>query len=596
MILKYRAQALGLNVFHPNAVNYQPNAWAILKDLGVNTIRVGSGVEGDLHHINISKYPTEWAQSLDAFLSEAASHGIKVFFIQMGTQWDTLLGIVSPAPEQGIVGTPIATAKTMIDQLAGNNALNHNFITDMRIFGWSVSNEVNIGDPTTYDWNIQIADYIRSKGGKAWLSCPNDQTAGNWWESISFQRTEPLLRGHVDMLEIHYYGDRVAAEGSNAGTDVYSGFARPRPAQDDHTVKTPDCLPGLNQALALLAPPVFVPLVAVLEIRHCNGACLLRQTNRHIDFIQLDGPVHQVARLQRLHLLRQRAAIVLAIPQAKQRGAGKAIEQDMEQALDAALQGFGDPLRKTPISMPTIIAMITAVIISFRLVCQACCSQLPAGICVGNGVGWITRMAGGCVGSGVGVAWAGRGGGWGRGGLRPGGQRQQQQQSEEKNEHPANSFHMQATNLRVRFYRINLFLRVQLQQLELIRRRLQIVVEDFLIDLFHLFLESPHCTLPFRFHLGVRLAALQGALAPLPGARQRGARRLDLSVDLLAHLDPRQREAAAFQHVVRQAASRGRRTDCRPGLAACLYRAGRRTCHLPSPCGCGRRSRACFST
>jgi hypothetical protein len=215
--LRMKCADVALNIFHPSAVNYQPNAWAILKDLGINTIRIGGGVEGDLHHINIPRYPTEWAQNLDAFLSEAASHGVKVFFLMMGTKWGTLLGIVSPKPEEGVAGTPIVEAKAMIDQLAGNNALNHNFITDPRLIGWSVSNEVNLSDPTVYDWNIQILDYIRSKGGKAWLSCPY---IPDW--QIQSSVIEPILRGHVDFLEIHYYGVSVAADAQNAGKDVYT--------------------------------------------------------------------------------------------------------------------------------------------------------------------------------------------------------------------------------------------------------------------------------------------------------------------------------------------------------------------------------------
>ena len=38
----------------------------------------------------------------------------------------------------------INTVKSMIDKLAGNNALGHNFITDPRIIAWAVGNEVSL--------------------------------------------------------------------------------------------------------------------------------------------------------------------------------------------------------------------------------------------------------------------------------------------------------------------------------------------------------------------------------------------------------------------------------------------------------------------
>ena len=220
MTFKIKCAGVTQNIFSPEAVSYQPNAWAILRDLNVNTVRIGGGVEGRTLHININ-YDAEWAQNLDRILAEAATNGIKVFFLQMGNKYDTMFGINCPEPDQGIAGTPIDIAKIMIDQLAGNNALSHNFITDPRLVGWSVSNEVYIGDPTVLDWNIQILDYIRSKGGKAWLSCPFDNTAPSYSEGIRFQRTEPILRGHVDFLEIHYYGVGIATAVQNEGGNVY---------------------------------------------------------------------------------------------------------------------------------------------------------------------------------------------------------------------------------------------------------------------------------------------------------------------------------------------------------------------------------------
>jgi len=114
-----------------------------------------------------------------------------------------LFGIVSPGDTAGPVpATPIDEAKAMIDQLAGDNSLGHNFIKDPRVVGWRTSNELNINDSEIYDWNIELCDYIRSKGGTVWISSP---TAGGGSDNYDFHLTEPMLRGHVDYLEAHYY-------------------------------------------------------------------------------------------------------------------------------------------------------------------------------------------------------------------------------------------------------------------------------------------------------------------------------------------------------------------------------------------------------
>jgi len=53
-------------------------------------------------------YPNEWANNLNSFLTIANNHGMRVTFQEMGTQWQTLFGIVPPEPAKGIVGTSIA--------------------------------------------------------------------------------------------------------------------------------------------------------------------------------------------------------------------------------------------------------------------------------------------------------------------------------------------------------------------------------------------------------------------------------------------------------------------------------------------------------
>jgi hypothetical protein len=199
-----RGAGVAINCFHPQARNYQPNAWSIIKDLGINVIRVWGGVEGDIWHLNIKEQSNEWAQNLDAFLTEADSNGVKVIFHQMGDDWGTLFGI-TPPPQGGGPYPPVSIdeAKAMIDKLAGNNVLGHDFINDPRILGWRPSNERDITDPYVLQWSLEICDYIRSKGAKAWLASPRGQ--GGWWIGEDFHVTEPILREHVDYLERHLY-------------------------------------------------------------------------------------------------------------------------------------------------------------------------------------------------------------------------------------------------------------------------------------------------------------------------------------------------------------------------------------------------------
>jgi hypothetical protein len=219
-----RGAFVSSEVFIPGSTNYQPNAWQLLKSVGINTICVDGGTEGDIAHLNINTYPNEWAPNLNNFLSAADQNGIKVYFNNLGKSWGTLFGIISPGDTLGpYPPTPIAQAEAMVDDLAGNNLLGHDFITDTRVVGWRTSNEVNITDPTILNWNLQLADYIRSKGGKAWLSSP--YFGGDWTGGYNFRLTEPLLQGHVDFLEAHYY---LLSEFISSGMDytAYYNFCK----------------------------------------------------------------------------------------------------------------------------------------------------------------------------------------------------------------------------------------------------------------------------------------------------------------------------------------------------------------------------------
>jgi hypothetical protein len=206
-------------------LSYQPNAWTILQDLGVNLIRVSGGSEGDVCHFNIDKYPSEWAQNLEDFLATANAHGIKVVFNSLGNQWGTLFGIVCPDIHQDVIGTPIDKAKSMIDKLAGENALNHNFLIDERIPFWFVADEPDFNNPETRDWCIQILDYMRSKGARVAVSSPWNSSIPNeypWLQRQDLHLFEPVLRGHVDYFSINIFsGHTMAIRAQQSGTSVY---------------------------------------------------------------------------------------------------------------------------------------------------------------------------------------------------------------------------------------------------------------------------------------------------------------------------------------------------------------------------------------
>jgi hypothetical protein len=233
-----RGAAVAVNCFVPSAQSYYANAWQLLQKAGVNWIRVSGGTEGDIIHLNMINYPKEWAQNLDRFLNQADSFGIKVSFTTLGTTYGTLFGIVSPGMSDqspfSAVYTPIPQAEAMIDQLAGNNSLQHNFITDPRLLGWVTSNEVYIGPnsnsnptrngPFILDWNLKMLDYIRSLGGKAWIASPTTILGSS--EGYDFSSTYPLIEGHVDFLEAHYYalGQLVQNFEVNNGEYDWRGF------------------------------------------------------------------------------------------------------------------------------------------------------------------------------------------------------------------------------------------------------------------------------------------------------------------------------------------------------------------------------------
>jgi hypothetical protein len=208
----------GVNIFNPNALNYHANAGTLLKDsLGMNVVRLQMGSEGDIWRINMVNNAANdaWADHLESLLATIDSMGLKCYFYTLGCPWGGELGIKDPI--YGQTPMEINLAKTYIDKLAGDNKLNHNFITDPRILVWSVGNEATIATAASTtsitlnsngNWIIQMCDYIRSKGGKTVVPSPYVDTRAIDGNSINkdFRWSEPLLRGHVDYLEAHIYG------------------------------------------------------------------------------------------------------------------------------------------------------------------------------------------------------------------------------------------------------------------------------------------------------------------------------------------------------------------------------------------------------
>lgn len=215
-----RAANTPLNTIKPGAASYQANWASIVKDtLGLNTLRFQCGGEGDVWHINMVQNPSTWAVNLESLLETVDNASLKCYFYALGDPWGGELGINDPSYPNPM---DINMAKSYIDKLAGNNSLGHNFVSDPRIVVWSVSNEVDFGNPASpnsnYYWTIQMCDYIRSKGGLVVVPSPSVNGPFN---DMNFGDLEPLLRGHVDYLEIHQYGIWQLANQYSLGNQRY---------------------------------------------------------------------------------------------------------------------------------------------------------------------------------------------------------------------------------------------------------------------------------------------------------------------------------------------------------------------------------------
>ncbi len=206
----------------PGHPSYVPNWANLLQGLGINTLRIEDGGEGRLgYNINLD---ANWAQNLMKVLDtinpdRTGTTGYKIYWQRLGDPYLANFGINDyhrtpyDGANDGSGGSglmSIYTVRSMIDKLAGNNALGHNFITDPRIIAWSVGNENLVGTSNgyggvntnnVYSWLIQIMDYIRSKGGRVIADAPY---VDDWNSNLAL--TAPLFNGHADYMEIHHYG------------------------------------------------------------------------------------------------------------------------------------------------------------------------------------------------------------------------------------------------------------------------------------------------------------------------------------------------------------------------------------------------------
>lgn len=204
-------------------LSYVENGWDILADLGINVIRVSGGGEGDVAHFNIENYPNEWAYNLEEFLSIADNYNIQITFHTIGNSWGTLFG--PHPPEPGIVGTPINETITILEKLAGDNPLNHNFISDRRIHSWCIANEIDLSNEDSLNWCVTISDYIREKGGKTFISGPYyNNESRTWLENMDLKLIKPLIDDHVDFYSIHYYNIGIVQEMQENNESVYDNI------------------------------------------------------------------------------------------------------------------------------------------------------------------------------------------------------------------------------------------------------------------------------------------------------------------------------------------------------------------------------------
>ena len=216
------------------AKTYPDQAWEQAVDLGMNCIQFTGGPEGNFWHVQLNEnhpygrtYNSDWAENLEAFLAKAASYGIKVVMHGMGSYYGTCLGFVPPMynynpndPD----GNPLkyislTEAERLLDKLAGDNSLGHNFLTDPRVAWWSPINEARMNLDYVKDWTVNLLRMIKERGGKTSV-CIND---GAHPYSESFPYIIPIIGNYIDYLQAHCYNDACihACTDGGSGVDMY---------------------------------------------------------------------------------------------------------------------------------------------------------------------------------------------------------------------------------------------------------------------------------------------------------------------------------------------------------------------------------------
>ena len=144
----------------------------------------------------------------------------------MGTQWGGFFNITAPDPVNGIGGTPISEVQMLVGELAGNNSLHHDFLTDPRVFAWCIGNEIDIGQPSVYSWSIATLNILNANGAVTMIGSPINSTlspSGDWMAESNLNSIYPALSGHVSIINFHYYNALYAAmNAQNAGQSVYT--------------------------------------------------------------------------------------------------------------------------------------------------------------------------------------------------------------------------------------------------------------------------------------------------------------------------------------------------------------------------------------
>jgi hypothetical protein len=194
----------------PGYTSTAPNFFSITQDLGINAILLVHGTEGGTP-FSISANQN-WAQNFDNFLATCSSHGVKVVIQRLGTP-------SYPDLEFGInYDMDINVAKSMVDKLAGNNALNHNFLTDPRIAFWTIANEPTLSDtnPAIFNWLCTMGDYFLSKGAN--VACVGGYFADSGNNAYWIQR----FAGHQNFINTHHYNMGIVQTAQNNGQSVYT--------------------------------------------------------------------------------------------------------------------------------------------------------------------------------------------------------------------------------------------------------------------------------------------------------------------------------------------------------------------------------------